>query len=142
MKTFDFLIPIISIAIGFSVFKTVSKIELSWRWRNSLIRITEQRISSNAGHLSVPQIKLVKECMLASFGFLTGLIGAGSFVLGVVMAVSALLLFRVFQKYQRYGKAKLRRASVIETLPDFADMVAIAVEAGLSFDRAVWIYCQ
>lgn len=142
MRTFDFLIPIISIAIGFSVMKTVSKIELSWRWRNFLVRINESRILSNAGRLSVVQIKLIKECTLASFGFLTGLIGAGSFVLGVVMAVSALFLFRMFSKYQRHGKAKLRRASVIETLPDFADMVAIAIDAGLSFDRAAWIYCQ
>ena len=81
------------------------------------------------------------QLMLAAFGFIVG-VGISGFSASALLIVPVGTWFcwkvPVFQINQRIES---RRKTVVGAMPDFIDLVAIAIEAGLNLDQAIAAYC-
>ncbi|HEB12330.1 MAG TPA: type II secretion system F family protein [Actinobacteria bacterium] len=161
MTILDLAIPIIGVLVGFLAFVVVLKIETRLRWIAYLNRIggpfngelnfvalatadktktqASARWSMRGDFSSNLYVQLI---ILPLAAFMTGTAVFRSPVIGVGMAISTGLIAQRYPQYMRYIKAKERRSGIVSLLPEFADMMAIAVDAGLSFDRAVQLYCE
>ena len=161
MTILDLAVPVICVFVGLLVFAVVSKIETGFRWFAYINRIAdplnEELNSSKVATVDKEKTQTqsqwsmrgdisrnfyVQFIVLPLAVFLACLAVFRSTAIGAVLAISAGLVGPRYQQYSRYVKAKKEKAIIVSILPDFADMMGIAVDAGLSLDRAVQLYCE
>lgn len=161
MTILDIAVPVVSVLAGLLVFGVVLKIETSLRWFAYLNRIVDplkeefnsstfvragkekkrtlSRLSLRGVFSRSPYVQLI---VLPLVFFLIGATVIRSLTIGAGMAIAAGLIAKRYPQYKRYIKARKRKADIASILPEFADMMAIAVDTGLSFDRAIQLYCE
>jgi tight adherence protein C len=98
--------------------------------------VTVQLLRAGATRRLTAEVFLALRVGLTVLGLIAGLTfahGAGRFLLAIVFAAGGILLPGFF-----LSKAAARRAERIdEQLPHFVDQLAIAIEAGMTFDAAL-----
>ena len=106
--------------------------------RTNVESIQRKLMAAGLSHIS-PQTFLALKGGATVGGGLVGfsLIGTGAVIAGVVFAPMLAAVGFVLPEYILSLKARSRRDSVRNSLPDALDLLAVSVEAGLGFDGAV-----
>jgi len=115
-------------------------------WSAGLMRWSKAESAAGASAAAIlnvdPAAFVGARVILASIAFLTGWIVFGGGPGG--LALSAMLAYGAQSRPGRQSKstAGRRRLEFGRLLPDFIEMLAIGVEAGLSLDRGIRLYCD
>lgn len=96
-----------------------------------------------AGMIGIDPAALIGARMILGLsGFFAGWAAFGIGPAGVVFSVLAAYGGQRWPVEQISSRAEKRRLAFIRLLPDFIDLLAIGVDAGLSLDRGIKLYCE
>ena len=80
--------------------------------------------------------------LLGIAGFIAGWMIVGSGPAGLIAGAAVAYGAEQWPRHQMNARTAKRRLDFVRLLPDFVDMLAIAVGAGLSLDRGIHLYCE
>lgn len=116
------------------------------RWSTWLIRklgdgLTAKLAAAGMGRVDATSF-IGAGIVLAVAGFAAGWLAMGGGSIGLSIGVIAAYGVYRWPRFQIEARSGTRRLEFARLLPDFIDMLAIGVEAGLSLDRGVRLYCE
>lgn len=107
----------------------------------ALSRKAQPRLSAVGEADTDPRAYAGMMILLGVFGLSAGLAAWGFSLAGLIFGCVLAFIAAKTPDYRLEAKIKTRKEELAAVLPDFIDLTAIGVEAGLSIDRAIEMYC-
>lgn len=85
---------------------------------------------------------IAESLLMAALGPLVGFAWLGVSAVGATGGIFAGALFSLLPGRRLASEARERRRVFVRLLPEFTELAAIGVEAGLSMDRSIDLYCR